>query len=221
MNHKQNIVKKPWGYEYLVYENEDVALWYLHIDQDQQTSMHCHPNKTTGLIVLNGEAEISFLADKRQLKGLDKVMIRRGLFHQTKALSEGGIDLFEIETPNDKSDLVRLKDTYGRENKIYEGAEFETPKDENCIWLEKHNPFLQFKGCNIMTLSVPNLYLFDEMKDDTIIIFLKGGMTRNTLDSRSHLVTVPGDVGFAKIVKQVAKELDGVHPDTLIMTIRR
>ena len=25
------IVKKPWGYEYLVFENEFVAIWMLHI----------------------------------------------------------------------------------------------------------------------------------------------------------------------------------------------
>ena len=36
------IVKKPWGYEYLCYENEDVAVWFLHIEYNQKTSMHCH-----------------------------------------------------------------------------------------------------------------------------------------------------------------------------------
>ena len=28
------IVEKPWGYEYLAYENEDVALWALHISHE-------------------------------------------------------------------------------------------------------------------------------------------------------------------------------------------
>ena len=58
-NHNINTVKKPWGYEYLAYENENVGLWFLYIAPGQSTSMHCHPKKTTGLVLLDGEAEIS------------------------------------------------------------------------------------------------------------------------------------------------------------------
>jgi hypothetical protein len=75
-------------------------------------------------VLLDGEAEISFLADKRQLKSLDKVMIRRGLFHSTKAVSDKGAFVFEIETPVDKQDLVRLNDQYGRTSKPYEDDKF-------------------------------------------------------------------------------------------------
>jgi len=31
MSYETTIVKKPWGYEYLAYENEYVALWFLYI----------------------------------------------------------------------------------------------------------------------------------------------------------------------------------------------
>ena len=65
MSYRTKVVKKPWGYEYLAYENDHVGLWFLHIEKNQQTSMHCHPKKTTGLVLLEGEAEVSFLADKR------------------------------------------------------------------------------------------------------------------------------------------------------------
>ena len=61
MLYEKTVVKKPWGYEYLVYQNEKVALWFLYIGYSQQTSMHCHPNKTTGLILLDGEAELPSL----------------------------------------------------------------------------------------------------------------------------------------------------------------
>jgi hypothetical protein len=47
------IVKKPWGYEYLVYEGEDVAAWCLHIKKEHATSMHCHADKETVLIGLS------------------------------------------------------------------------------------------------------------------------------------------------------------------------
>ena len=74
MDHRKNIVKKPWGYEYLVYENENVALWFLNISKGQKTSMHCHPKKTTGLMVINGDAEVSFLSNKMKLSKSEKVM---------------------------------------------------------------------------------------------------------------------------------------------------
>jgi mannose-6-phosphate isomerase-like protein (cupin superfamily) len=223
MDYKNNIVLKPWGYEYLVYENEEVALWFLHINKGYQTSMHCHPKKSTGLILLKGEAELSFLADKRELKALDKVMIRRGLFHQTKALSEGGIDLFEIETPNDKSDLVRLQDKWGRKNEPYEGEKYESPKTDDCLWIEDLNrvELNHLSGCVIRTESYKTIeQMFSCGRENDIIVFLRGGLVRN-IDGKQHLVTVPGDVGLNKIVKSVADQLDGLADNTFIMTIRK
>ena len=96
MQYESTVVKKPWGYEYLVYQNDKAALWFLHINKDQQTSMHCHPNKTTGLILLDGEAELSFLSESKVIHAVSKTMIRKGLFHQTKAISDVGISVFEI-----------------------------------------------------------------------------------------------------------------------------
>ena len=128
MSYLNKIVNKPWGYEYLVFENDKVAIWFLHIEYDQETSMHCHPNKTTGLILLDGVAEISFLTNKVSVKSLQKVMIRKGLFHSTKAISKDGANIFEIETPVQKHDLVRLEDKYGRKAKPYEGKNAESEK---------------------------------------------------------------------------------------------
>ena len=128
MSYKNNVVKKPWGWEYLAYENEECALWFLHIKNKQRTSMHCHPNKTTGLVLLDGSAVVSFLNDDNPLNPINKIMIRKGLFHSTCATSKEGACIFEIETPVDKYDLVRLKDSYGREGKPYEDATFEYPK---------------------------------------------------------------------------------------------
>ena len=39
MSYDLNIVKKPWGYEYLVYENQNVGLWFLYIAPNQSTSI--------------------------------------------------------------------------------------------------------------------------------------------------------------------------------------
>src|SRR5438094_853367 len=121
------VVQKPWGYEYLLYENGTVGVWFLKLKEGAKTSMHCHPNKKTGLIVLEGEAELSFLNDSTTLKPVSKMMIREGLFHSTRAKSAGGITMIEVETPCDKENLVRLDDEYGREEKPYEGRENYAP----------------------------------------------------------------------------------------------
>lgn len=219
-NYNDNIVKKPWGYEYLAYENENVALWFLYIAPDQRTSMHCHPKKTTGLVLLDGEAEISFLSDSRKLKALDKVMIRRGLFHSTKAISDKGAFIFEIETPVDKQDLVRLNDQYGRASKPYEDNTFEETKSQNCLWITDENKIYDFANCTLQVETIDDINVINNKKDNDLIMFLKGGMIRN-IEGVSHCVTIPGDVGFANIVKQVSQQLDGVVPGTIIITINK
>jgi mannose-6-phosphate isomerase-like protein (cupin superfamily) len=221
-NYNSNIVKKPWGYEYLAYENENVGLWFLYIAPGQSTSMHCHPQKTTGLVLLDGEAEISFLADSRKLKSLDKVMIRRGLFHSTKATSDKGAFIFEIETPVDKKDLVRLNDQYGRASKPYEDSSFEETKNDNCLWIEppklgEHKSY-SFANCILKIETINDINVINNKDNKDLIMFLKGGLVRN-IDGVSHCVTIPGDVGFVNIIKQVSNQLDGVAPETIIMTI--
>jgi mannose-6-phosphate isomerase-like protein (cupin superfamily) len=219
--HKQVIVRKPWGYEYLAYQNADVALWVLHIRQGERTSMHCHPTKSTGLVVLEGQAEINFIADSKILNAPSKQMIRRGLFHQTHSLSEDGIIMFEVETPVDKDDLVRLHDAYGRKDAGYEGTDFELPKTEECLWLE--NPIgtpLEYKFNN-RTIVLENAYdgIFEQYDENEIMMFVQGGLIKN-INSREHLVTVPGDVGQIKVVKQVAKEMDGFAKNSIVMVIK-
>mgnify|MGYP003313645155 FL=1 len=153
MPYEKTVVSKPWGYEYLAYQNDKVALWFLYIGHNHQTSMHCHPNKTTGLILLDGEAQISFLGDKFDLKPVSKTMIRKGLFHSTKATSESGAYVFEIETPVDKHDLVRLEDKYGREGNPYEDETHEAPKQDDCLWIEDGDKDYEFSNCCLLYTS--------------------------------------------------------------------
>jgi mannose-6-phosphate isomerase-like protein (cupin superfamily) len=119
--YRDRVVVKPWGYEFLAFENEHVAVWFLHIHPDHSTSMHCHPAKKTSLVLLSGEALLNTFLRRYQLSGPDAVIIDRGVFHSTKSLSSDGIDLLEVETPPRKTDLVRLSDEYGRQHSGYEG----------------------------------------------------------------------------------------------------
>ena len=202
-NHHNSVVRKPWGYEYLVYKNDDVSLWLLNINKGKKTSIHCHPTKTTGLVLLEGIAEMIFLSDKKIIKAPHKQMIRRGLFHQTHALTN--LLLLEAETPVNKDDLVRLYDDYGRSNEGYESSNFEVPKGNDCIWID--NPTGQeissyeIGECSLFVLNAYRgcLHNFDS---NDIVMVLQGGLNK-TVNSKIHKVIIPGDVGLVKVVKQV------------------
>lgn len=217
MPYEKTVVSKPWGYEYLAYQNDKVALWFLYIGHDQQTSMHCHPNKTTGLILLDGEAQISFLNDSFDLKPVSKTMIRKGLFHSTKATSENGACVFEIETPVDKHDLVRLEDKYGREGNPYEDSTHETPKQNDCLWIEDGDREYEFSNCDIKVETINDVSQFNGKDNDENIVFLDGGIE----DGESNMVAQAGDVVTCAIVKRLIKLFPHIQTNTLIMTIKR
>ena len=106
--------KKPWGHELLAYQNENVAIWHLFLNPWEETSLHCHPNKKTGLVVLEGGASVAFLSGENKLFAGEKIMIRQGVFHKSRNRTAYPLQLFEIETPVQKDDLVRLEDRYSR-----------------------------------------------------------------------------------------------------------
>ena len=220
--HREIVVQKPWGYEYLVYENPEVALWLLYIERGKGTSLHCHPKKTTCLILLEGEAELGFIADSKIIQGPSKQMIRRGLFHSTKALSSPGVFLLEIETPNDKEDLVRLFDEYGRSAAGYEQQHNWFPKNESHIWIE--DPQLDASNKYAVNQSVLTVSLVRDLNyvlslgDDEIVMFLQGGIGKQ-VGGRNHLATVPGDIGIGSVLKTVANEMEYCDSGTIVLRV--
>ena len=38
---------KPWGKEYLSFQNKHIGIWMLTVNKDQETSLHCHFKKDT------------------------------------------------------------------------------------------------------------------------------------------------------------------------------
>lgn len=215
-SHANNIVKKPWGYEYLVYQNSDVALWFLFIGYNQQTSFHSHPNKTTGLIVLNGDAEVSFFNNTISLSKCGKIMIRKGLFHSTKSISNSGTCLFEIETPNNKLDLVRFKDEYGREGKPYEDSSFEYPKEKDSLSLDILSDFnipFDFHGCNLNITNIKSIDFFDSYDDNINVMFLTGGL----LTDYDVSVISPGDIVAIEVIKKLTSVFHKIKTNTYVV----
>jgi hypothetical protein len=68
--------------------------------------------------------------------------------------------------------------------------------------------------------NINSIDVINEKNDDDLIMFLKGGLIKK-IDNTSHCVTIPGDVGFGRIVKMVSKRLDGVLDNTVIITIKK
>ena len=187
-------VKKPWGFEYLMYGNDDVALWYLHLNSGEATSLHCHPRKKTGLVLLSGEAEISFLNDSTRLQAPSRMMIRPGLFHSTQALSDEGIALLEIETPRLKGDLVRLEDSYGRKAQPYEGGPNIAPLNRDRLVLENPENEIEtnyeLHECSLNLHRVLDARSIQPRRDDDIMMILEGGLYSSDQDP----ILVAGDV---------------------------
>ncbi len=203
------LVKKPWGNEYLLYENDEVSLWHLKIKEKHETSLHSHPTKKTGLIVLSGCASISFLnGSENRVFPAEKVMIRQGVFHKTKA-SVGDVELLEIETPKDKLDIVRLKDAYGRANQPYEDESHYESYASQTLPMSEHNEIIKLGRCRATVQRiVPQAFKADEK---FTYIILKG-----QIKSGDFVVAGPGDVSYGK---QLDLMLEQFTPDKELLTL--
>lgn len=216
------VVRKPWGYEYLLYTNGMVAVWILYIKSQAQTSMHCHPNKTTSLIVMQGSVECSSLDQKVVRAVGEGLFIDRKAFHQTKATSEEGAFVMEIETPVNKRDLVRLRDQYGREGKGYESSEHHSINTQNYNYLSlngpavEHNQKKRFGECSL-----------------TIRKFIKGShLDLGTTEDHDVLCVLKGEIGSANslaigvghtctVADLKAKANLAISQDTEVLVVRK
>lgn len=138
------VVKKPWGYEYLIYQNRRVAVWILFIKSGFQTSMHCHPTKKTSITILSGKARCSILERGVPRGPGQALLIGKGVFHRTQSLSQEGTYVMEVETSTNKRDLVRLLDDYGRQKLGYETLEHMTFNLSNYNYMSLIDPAVYY-----------------------------------------------------------------------------
>lgn len=177
VNYRYCVVNKPWGYEHLIFENSLVAVWVLHIQSGYRTSTHCHPNKKTSLVVISGHIITSTLNSNFQMQEGDGLIIDKGVFHSTKADDPYEAIIMEIESPSNKSDLVRLDDAYGREGKKYEGTKHISSEIENYDYFDFHEKnsckTTEVSGnCEIRLYSQINMAF--QNKRETVVAVLAG-----------------------------------------------
>ena len=186
----------------------------LFIENNHRTSLHCHPNKHTGLVVLDGKAEVSFLRGSSLIEGLEKIHIFKSRFHSTKALSENGVFLLEVETPEDKHDLLRLDDSYGRKDMSYEGKEYESAKDDSCIWInEPGSGAINHKNCQINHIEVENKKELFNFSGDDFFIISRGGIWAEDKDSQ---ILRPSDVIDGISLERLLLEFNLIPGSTFI-----
>ena len=82
-----NYVVKPWGHEYRLNLSDNLCITFLIINSGSRTSLHCHPEKLTSLVCINGEGKINFLNNSINFGKMNSFIVRTGLFHQIENIS--------------------------------------------------------------------------------------------------------------------------------------
>ncbi len=191
------VIRKPWGREYLAFQNPQVAVWILHITSDNQTSLHCHLNKKTSLIVLSGQVVVTTLIDKFELRAGQGLLIGEKVFHSTRAVSPEGAVVMETETPTNKRDLIRLDDRYGRQREGYEGREHylsmpEIPRPDFLDIDARYNLAKQIGESQMMMVRLrtpEEFWKFSEEFEPNLVGLLDGSM-----NVKGQSLIGPGDV---------------------------
>ena len=81
---------------------------------------------------------------------------------------------------HDKHDLVRLEDKYGREGNPYEDETHETPKQDDCLWIEEEDSTHKFSNCDI---KIENSEINQNQKAVVIETIVKSEVTENVMET--------------------------------------
>ncbi len=216
------IVNKPWGYEYMVYTNKNnIGLTFLKINHGHKTSLHCHPTKKTGFIILDGVAEVQigiYKKNTKKFKPLSRLVFRPGLFHSIKAISKKGLYALEIERPYIKKDLVRLKDSYGRKLKDYEGKKYIENLNSKLIKFKlprnNNKNIYRFNDKQIIIEKTKNLSHFSSRDGNSSLAILDG----HIVDSKGRKVISYGEI-IKRSTLKILSNFFKIRKPLIIMSI--
>jgi mannose-6-phosphate isomerase-like protein (cupin superfamily) len=185
-NYEGIIVPKPWGMEFSFFKNDFIDAWFLSIEKNHSTSMHCHPNKRTILIILSGIALGKTLHGSSIIKAGEVVVYEAGVFHSTKAITK--IEMAEIESPPIKTDLIRYNDNYNRVKMGYEdkktmirSSSYFYLTEENCLFSQED--YVISKSDRIKSGSLNVIGECDCYKSNSLIL-----ETKNIKLDNSHVI---------------------------------
>jgi rfaE bifunctional protein nucleotidyltransferase chain/domain len=177
INYFNRVNDKPWGKEYLAYQSKYIGIWILHVNKDQETSLHCHFKKDTILMPIVGCFKINLFDKFIILNLLDTLYVPRETFHGIHSYVDDSI-LMEIEIYTDKieytdkSDLLRIKDIYNRDKNNYESSVVEREPYENEIMYFNTNNKYNINNTYLEILKIKNI---EEIKDKYDMVLLLQG----------------------------------------------
>ena len=181
-SYRSLIVNKPWGYEFVCSEFENISLLVLHIKNGEETSFHVHSEKDTPMILAQGKMTIKTADNEYTVNVGEIVLLNRQIFHKLCSYDDNTILLeFEMMRPN-KNDLIRLNDKYSREQKSYETKE-NIIKDAIL-----HKEYFEYyeDTCDNVTKHFENCYIIfkrgqfnNTLVNNSIVIILKGSISIN------------------------------------------
>ena len=199
-------VLKTWGEEYNIFRNKKkLAITYLKLKKGESTSVHCHPKKKTGFLILSGTAHVQLGIYKKNVfkyKPMSILVLRPGLFHRIKASDKSDLYALEIETPYIKTDLIRMEDNYGRKNNGYEGLHKTirlTKKDIifKIPTIKKSNKYI-LNNIQIEISYFTSFKKFNSLDDKSVSIILDGNIIN---DSNKTVITIGEIVKFHTLKK--------------------
>jgi rfaE bifunctional protein nucleotidyltransferase chain/domain len=215
VEYKDKICIKPWGYEFLIYESYRIGIWFLKIHEGQQTSLHTHFHKDTLLFCLSGSAKINLIdGEQKELNVLESIYLPKYKFHGIGSFSPETylieIEIFDNYTHfTDKNDLLRIDDSYKRNNTGYESSVNTVSSSIDAYdhymlepGFSKNIKGVDLKVWNLTTLNTGHL------KKYTYNVILKGNV------SFDGLVLKEGSI----LTDQPIRSID---PDTLILSMHR
>lgn len=207
-NYDNIAIIKPWGEEYNIFRNKKkVAITYLKLKKGFSTSLHCHPQKKTGFLILKGTAEVQIGIYRKNIKKyppMSILVLRPGLFHQIKASKKSNLFALEIENPYLKNDLVRMKDKYGRSKEGYESIKSSrklTLKDIifKIPSLKKTNKY-KLNGTNIKISYFKNFKTLKSYDDKSVSIILNGRI----ISDKGKTVIASGEIVKSFTLKKLS-----------------
>ena len=215
-------VVKPWGSEYVIFRDSNkISITFLNIKKNKKTSFHGHPKKKTGFILLSGSAIIRLGLEKNDeitFNANSKLMIRPGLFHSIKSISNN-LNLLEFETPVDKRNLVRLYDSYGRSNKPYESSKknFKDLNNEDIIFKKPKKKVKNFYKLCERKISLEyhsNFKILKKRSSNEIYSVLSGYVS----DNFGNKVLTIGDIVKNETLKKLSKAFK-IKKDILLLRL--
>jgi len=212
-NYLNTVFEKPWGHEYLTYQNDKIGIWILHILKHQKTSLHCHFKKDSLLIVLSGSFKIETYDSYYILNELESLYFPANAFHGIQSYSDNGI-ILEVEiysnqiTYSDKNDLLRFKDIYNRDKNTYEGSVVEKKIElkESINFHDKKEFRFQDTNINIQKKKrIDTIHMKDDFyknKNDTIILLSGNILNGNVLhpgsiiDQEKDIIIIDDEIEY-------------------------